>query len=224
MSSVFLTGISMVMELFANSDEIMFHVQNIPSKISGVVSHIALICSNPISPIKEAYMNFKGVKVLIKTTICSPIRRLQAFFSKSLSPIIMQGVEVIMVGYENLIYTDIILPILSVIESVVRIVECVDVSQLITPELKQFYNSVAKVLGIGTMFNVLMQCAYVKSLEGVKEVCNLFINMISKVFDSIKDIFDQMINIVNWLVDSTKNSSESLQLKIENLEEINLDE
>lgn len=211
------------MQAFANYGEIMFHVQNIPTQITGIVTHIAEICSNPISPIKEAYLNFDGIKVLIKTSIRSPIRKIQAILSKSLSPLITQGVEVIMVGYENLIYEDIILPILSVVESIISIVECIDVSQMITPELKQFYNAISEVLGIGTTFNVLMKCAYVNSIKGVKEVCELFIRLISKVFDSIEDIFNQMINIVNWIIDSTKNSIENLQLTIEKPKEIDLD-
>jgi DNA-directed RNA polymerase len=129
-----------------------------------------------------------------------------------------------MVGYENLIYEDIVLPILSVVASIIRIVECIDVAQMVTPELKQFYNSISQVLGIGTTFDVLMKCAYINSLKGVKEVCDLFIKLISKVFDSIGDIFTQLINIVNWIIDSTKNSVENLQLMIENPKEINLDE
>ena len=186
--------------------------------------HITEISSNPISPIRKAYLNFEGVKVLVKTSIRSPIRKLQAILSRSLSPIITQGVEIIIVGYDNLIYKDIILPILSVVESIIRIVECIDVSKMITPELKQFYNSIVEVLGIGTMYDVLMKCAYIKSIKGVEEVCNLFVRLVSKIFDSIKDIFGQLINIVNWIIDSTKNSVETLKLAIETPKEINLDE
>lgn len=221
LGSSLLTGISTIMELYANSQEIMSHIRNIPTKINGVITHITNICSNPIALLEKAYLNFKGIKVLIKTSIRMPIKKIQAFYSKSLTPILAQGVQVIMVGYDNLIYDKIILPILSVIESIVKIVERIDISRLITSELIRFYNTTAEVLGIKTTFDILTKCAHIKSIKEMKDVYNLFAKLVSKIFDSIADIFNQMINVVNWIIEDPDKKS---QLAFEIPKNIDLDE
>lgn len=190
------------MEFAADIPQILMYLQEIPMTIAGIVQHIATIASNPVSLIKEAYLNFDGVKVLIKTGIRAPIRNLQCLFKRSLSPLASQGVEILMVGYDHLIYRDIILQILYVLECLIHVVEILDKQQMISPELVNFYNSIGNVLGIATTYNILMRCAYINSIKGVKEVADIFVRLLTSVYTSIEDIFKQLGNIVNWISNS----------------------
>lgn len=175
------------------------YVQEIPMIITGIIAHIASVASNPLSLIKEAYLNPDGIKVLIKTSIRSPIRKLQSLFTRSLSPLATQAVEIIMVGYDNLIYEDVILQIMRVLECFIRIIEILDRSQMIVPELKNFYNSIGQVLGIGTTFDLLMRCAYIKNISDIQKIGDIFVNLLTTVYESIEDIFNQFVNIAEWI-------------------------
>ena len=190
--------------------EILMYIQEIPMTIVGIVGHIATVASNPIALIKEAYLNPDGIKVLIKSAIRSPIRRLQCLFTRSLSPLASQGVEILMVGYDNLIYQDIVLQILHVLECLINVVRIIDKEQMISPELVNFYNSIGKVLGIGTTYDILMRCAYINSIKGIKEVSDIFVKLLTSVYDSIEDIFNQLGNIVDWISNSMSGNQQSI--------------
>lgn len=192
-----------------DNPEILMHIQEIPMIIAGIVGHIAIVASNPVALIKEAYLNPDGAKVFIKSAIRSPIRNLQCLFTKSLSPVASQGVEILMVGYDNLIYQDIVLQILYVLECLINVVRILDKEQMISPELVNFYNSIGKVLGIGTTYDILMRCAYINSIKGVKEVSDIFVKLLTSVYDSIEDIFNQLDNIVDWISNSISGTQQS---------------
>lgn len=186
--------------------EVIENFNSIPPNISKIIKQITTISTNPITIIEKVLISVDGVRILIK----SPFRKIRSLVSFSKKPLLEQNVDLIVCGYEKLIYNDIVVSSLNIFSSLIKSMEIIekrvnDVVELdITQNYKNIYNDFIKNLSIEQLRFNLTNLINSENKEEIKDNIKILLSAFSNTIQSVEEMFKNYLEILNRITEKLK--------------------
>lgn len=186
--------------------EVIENFNSIPPNISKIIKQITAISTNPITIIEKVLISVDGVRILIK----SPFRKIRSLVSFSKKPLLEQNVDLIVCGYEKLIYNDIVVSSLNIFSSLIKSMEIIekrvnDVVELdITQNYKNIYNDFIKNLSIQQLRFNLTNLINSENKEEIKDNIKILLSAFSNTIQSLEEMFKNYLEILNRITEKLK--------------------
>lgn len=186
--------------------EVIENFNSIPPNISKIIKQITTISTNPITIIEKVLISVDGVRILIK----SPFRKIRSLVSFSEKPLLEQNVDLIVCGYEKLIYNDIVVSSLNIFSSLIKSMEIIekrvnDVVELdITQNYKNIYNDFIKNLSIEHLRFNLTNLINSENKEEIKDNIKILLSAFTNTIQSVEEMFKNYLEILNRITEKLK--------------------